>query len=110
MRVGSEGCALCASTWGDVWAEVEGTRCFFCCELCLIQFRALVDAVKGATGWDRLDALEIAGDRRGRVVRALRGEQRFEAAVAFNAEGRLRSFVPSAPGPSARPAADPASG
>jgi hypothetical protein len=92
LKVNYAGCAICDSTWGDVFEEVEGQRLFFCCDLCVVQFRGLVDRIKTDTGWDHLDALEVAGDRRGRTCRATSGTAEKEFAFAFNSEGRLRRF------------------
>ncbi len=92
MKVGSEGCALCGSTWGEIWSELDGERFFFCCELCARQFRSIVQKVKDQTGWDRLDALEIVGDRRGRTCAARRGEERYRCFVGFNPAGELTRF------------------
>ncbi|MCI4349637.1 MAG: TA0938 family protein [Thermoplasmata archaeon] len=94
MNVNFAGCALCDSTWGNVWAEVEGERRFFCCELCLRQFRNLLARVKLETGWVHLDAVEIVGDRSGRTCTASCGSGTLRVRVAFNAEGTLRQFEP----------------
>lgn len=92
MKRNYDGCAICNSTWGNVWAEVEGERTFFCCDLCLLQFRNLVDRIKAVEGWSRIDALEISGDRQGRWCHASSGDARARFAFAFNSEGALRRF------------------
>ncbi len=97
MRRNYTGCAICDSTWGDVWAEVEGERLFFCCGICVTQFRHLVDRIKASTGWPTVDAIEISGDRRGRRCVAAHGADRFGCFVAFNADGDVREFRPEAP-------------
>lgn len=96
MKVNYTGCAICDSTWGDVWEEVEGQRLFFCCDLCATQFRDLVDRIKAVTGWDHLDSLDIAGNRRGRTCQARSGPAEGRFGFAFNSEGRLRRFAPLA--------------
>ncbi len=98
MKRNYTGCAICDSTWGDVWAEVEGERMFFCCELCVTQFRGLIDRIKQETGWRTVEGIEIAGDRRGRTcVASGRGETaRF--AFAFNSDGVVRRFERLSPG------------
>jgi len=93
LKVNYTGCAICDSTWGDLWEVVEGERLFFCCDVCLLQFRHMVERVKATTGWDRIDALEIAGDRRGRTVRAVHEGMTQQFSVAFNAEGDVRQFT-----------------
>jgi Ta0938 len=88
-----EGCAICDSTWGDVWAEIDGERTFFCCQLCVVQFQRLVERVKTETGWARIDQLTLAGDRRGRIGEARFTDERFDFFIAFNPEGEIREFV-----------------
>ncbi len=65
---------------------------FFCCQVCAIQFRCLVERVKQETGWHQVDSLTIEGDRRGRMCLATAGEQGFRARVVFNAEGQILRF------------------
>ncbi|MFY9716840.1 MAG: TA0938 family protein [Thermoplasmata archaeon] len=86
------GCALCDSTWGDVWEEVDGDRMFFCCSICVVQFRGLVARIKEETGWPRLDSIEISGDRRGRTCAAKWGEGSFRARVGFTSDGAILRF------------------
>ena len=97
MRRNFTGCAICDSTWGDTWAEVEGERTFFCCAICATQFRHLVDRIRSSTGWPTIDAIEIAGDRRGRRCTAAHGGERFGCFVAFDPEGNVREFRPDGP-------------
>jgi hypothetical protein len=86
------GCAICDSTWGNLWEEVEGERMFFCCGTCVTQFRRLVDRIEKETGWPRIDALEIAGDRRGRTCVAQSGSETVRVRVMFDSEGELLRF------------------
>jgi putative zinc binding protein len=86
------GCAICDSTWGNVWAEVEGERLFFCCDLCVVQYRGLIDRVKQETGWTTIDSIEIAGDRRGRTCEVGSDDRRARFSFAFNPEGRILKF------------------
>ncbi len=92
MKRNYAGCAICDSTWGDLWEEVDGERMFFCCSICATQFRQLVDRVKKETGWPRIEAVEISGDRRGRTCVAQTGGDTFRVRVAFNPEGELLRF------------------
>ncbi|MCI4348170.1 MAG: TA0938 family protein [Thermoplasmata archaeon] len=93
MKVNYAGCAICDSSWGDLWAEVEGERLFFCCNICLLQFQQLISRIKSETGWDRIDSVHIAGDRRGRTCLATRKDAAYECAFSSNAEGSLREFT-----------------
>lgn len=92
MNRNFEGCALCGSTWGNVWEEVEGDRMFFCCDLCLAQFRALLSRIESTMGWKGVDAVEIAGDRHGRTLTASSEGASARFAFAFNSEGSLLRF------------------
>lgn len=97
LKVNYTACAICDSSWGNLWDEVEGTRLFFCCEICRLQFRNLVDRIKAQTGWPTIDSLDISGDRRGRICRAAHGTRSFRCSVAFNAQGAIRAFQAEAP-------------
>jgi hypothetical protein len=88
-----EGCAICGSSWGDYWDEVEGVRRFFCCDVCALQFREVVAAVRDRTGWPRVDGLTFVGDRRGRTGTATHDGSDYRFAVAFNSLGRIRRFA-----------------
>jgi putative zinc binding protein len=94
------GCAICNSTWGDFWADVDGERMFFCCELCAVQFRGLVERIKRETGWRTIESLDIAGDRRGRSCHATGGGDSFRCRFAFNPQGEIRRFERLSPNPS----------
>lgn len=94
MKVNYEkGCAICGATWGDYWEEVEGTRMFFCCEICAIQFRNLVTKIEETTGWNAIDGIAIRGDFRGRVVTAEREGEEGRFFVAFDPKGGVRNFL-----------------
>jgi hypothetical protein len=92
-----EGCAICDSTWGNVWEEVEGERMFFCCSICVVQFRNLVGRIKEASGWPSIESVEISGDRRGRLCVARSGRDVLQVRFAFNPEGDLLRFEPVVP-------------
>lgn len=94
MDLNYRGCAVCDSTWGNLYEEVEGQRMFFCCSVCAVQFRELVARIRKEAGWGRIDALAITGDRRGRTCTARGGDATFRCFVAFNPEGRIRQFLP----------------
>ncbi len=92
MKVPEEGCALCEATWGDYWAEIDGERMFFCCSICEIEFRSMVNEVKQRTGWRSIDEIKMAGDYRGRECTALSGNHSFRFFVRFNSEGGIQDF------------------
>ena len=96
MKVNYSACAICDSNWGDLWKEVDGERLFFCCEVCVVQFRNLIRRIKAETKWPSIDAIEIAGNRRGRTCRAVRGSESYSCTFTFNPQGVLRTFQATA--------------
>jgi len=87
-----EGCAICQSTWGNYWAEVEGQRMFFCCEICEVEFRNMIEEVKRRTGWKKIDEFKIEGDQRGRICTALSDAQSYNFFIRFNPRGAIETF------------------
>ena len=88
----ADGCRLCGSTWGDRWVDVQGRSEFFCCDLCAVQWIALVEEVSRRNGWPRAEILELTGNRWGRTGLARHGTETFRFAVVFTPEGGLRRF------------------
>lgn len=104
MKRNYAGCAICDSTWGGLTEEIEGETMFFCCAICAVQFRRLVDRVKRTAGWPTIETIEISGDRRGRTVFAQYRAERRGFTVAFTPQGEIRTFAPL--GPDHPPAGD----
>jgi hypothetical protein len=106
MKVIPEGgCAICSSTWGNYWEEVEGQRMFFCCEICATQFKNMISEVKSRTGWREVEEVRIRGDYRGREVTAIGGGSSpassstyYKFLVRFNSRGDIQSFTQDLPG------------
>jgi hypothetical protein len=92
-----KGCAICGATWGDYWDDVEGTKMFFCCQVCSTQFKSLVSKIKETTGWQDIDGIEIKGDFRGRVVTAESRKEARRFFVAFDPKGAVRNFFTLSP-------------
>jgi hypothetical protein len=92
LKTNFSGCAICDSTWGDHWVEVDGQRMFFCCGLCATQFQRLIDRILEQTGWPRIEAVELLGDRRGRTCVARQGSATIRVEVSFTPEGELLRF------------------
>ena len=90
---GPEGCAICQSTWGNYWAEVEEQRMFFCCEICEVEFRNMVEEIKRRTGWKAIDEIEITGGTRGRECTALLNGKAYHFQVRFNSRGEVDKFL-----------------
>ncbi|MCI4360102.1 MAG: TA0938 family protein, partial [Thermoplasmata archaeon] len=54
-------------------------RTFFCCQLCAEEWVSLLDRVTSATGWPRVDGVDLEGTRWGRT-----GEAEVEAGLPQN--------------------------
>ncbi|MFI5417554.1 MAG: TA0938 family protein [Candidatus Lutacidiplasmatales archaeon] len=92
MPAPEAGCLLCGSTWGDYYEEIDGKREFFCCDICALQYRAILEEARRFGEGGSVQALEIVGDRRGRTVRVrYRSGRSLRFWVAFNALGGLRA-------------------
>ncbi len=87
-----EGCAICEATWGNYWAEVEGQRMFFCCEICEIEFRNMITEVKHRTGWKTIDEIKVKGDQRKRECTAISGNRSYPFFIGFDSQGGIRIF------------------
>lgn len=86
------GCAICQATWGNHWAEVEGQRMFFCCEICEGEFRNMLSEVKQRTGWKTIDEIRMSGDQRRRECVALSSAHSYRFLIGFNSEGGISMF------------------
>ncbi len=92
MKVPEQGCALCEATWGNYWAEVDGQRMFFCCSICEVEFRNMVNRVREKTGWTTIDELKMSGDYRGRECTALSGDLSYQFFIRFDSKGDIQAF------------------
>ena len=87
------GCALCGSSWGNYWREVEGANRFFCCSLCADAWENAAAKLKEKTGWPRVDFLFIdesrgnEGDGHARC-----GEKEVRFSLAGNDDGTITRF------------------
>ncbi len=87
------GCALCDATWGEYWDDVDGQRMVFCCDICAAAFKNMIEAVKGAKGWDAVDRLVITGNNSvGRKCTATSGGSDFRYYIKFHNDGRIFDF------------------
>ncbi|BBD73813.1 hypothetical protein HS1genome_2202 [Sulfodiicoccus acidiphilus] len=91
--VEGSGCALCGASWGNVWRDVEGTRLFFCCEVCAVGFTNFVERAKRDAGWSKVDRVRIVGDFRGRKGSVESGGERRVYFFTLNSDGSLRTFL-----------------
>ena len=89
MKVNLEGCPICGSTWGNYWNNIEGEKTFFCCEICYIQFRGMIEEVKRRNSWNKVDSVHIDGDYRGRECVAASGKNSYGFFVTFKSTGEI---------------------
>ncbi len=73
---------------------------FFCCELCEVEFRNMIEEVKRRTGWKLIDEIEITGDTRGRECTAISNRKAYRFQVRFNSRGGVDNFREQNHGPS----------
>ncbi|MDH2900659.1 MAG: TA0938 family protein [archaeon] len=85
-------CAICGSTWGNYWKDVQGENLFFCCQLCYLEFQNMIDEVKKRTSWPLIDEFIIKGDYRGRAVTAKYKNDSFDFLITFGSTGLVRDF------------------
>ena len=96
MKVVEKGCAICQATWGDYWEEIEGTRMFFCCDICAIEFKNMINEVKKRTGWKTIDEIKMTGNYRGRECVALHEGKKYGFNIRFDSKGGIDLFSPRA--------------
>ena len=92
MKAPEKGCAICQATWGDYWEEIEGQRTFFCCDICAIEFKNMINEVKKKTGWKTIDEIKMTGNYRGRECTALYGSKRYNFSIRFDSKGGIDAF------------------
>ena len=96
MKVAEKGCAICQATWGDYWEEIEGHRMFFCCDICALEFKNMVNEVKKRTGWKTIDEIKIVGNYRGRDCTASYQRKKFGFNIRFDSKGAIGLFTEQA--------------
>jgi len=66
---------------------------FFCCEICAVQFKNMINEVKKRTGWPSIGEIKIMGDYRGREVTALRDDKSvYKFIIRFGSKGEIQKF------------------
>ncbi|MCY0858823.1 MAG: TA0938 family protein [Sulfolobaceae archaeon] len=87
------GCAICGATWGEYYAEVDGEKLFFCCDICAAEFINMINEVKKRAGWERVDEIEINGNYyAGRTCVAKHEGKEFKFYIRFGDEGEITTF------------------
>jgi hypothetical protein len=83
-------CALCGSSWGDVWRTIDGRRLFFCCKVCEREYLVTLKEIKKRTGWKKLEDVRFEGGRRGRRCVAKSGEKSYTLIASYDRAGRIQ--------------------
>lgn len=65
---------------------------FFCCKLCEVEFRNMVQEVKRRTGWKTIDEIQITGGTRGRQCKAMSNGKTYSYQIRFNSQGEIGEF------------------
>ena len=68
MKINTEGCALCDSTWGNYWREIEDQKLFFCCHICADLFENLIDQIKKKLGCNLIDEIQLEVNSKKRKI------------------------------------------
>ncbi len=92
MKVPAKGCAICEATWGDYWEVVEGQRMFFCCNICAVEFKNMINEVKRRTGWKTVDEIKMIGNYRGRECTASFAGTKYGFSIRFDSKGGIDAF------------------
>lgn len=94
MKTNNEtGCALCNSTWGTYYRDIDKERMLFCCNICADIFENMVKQVKEETGWKKIDEIELHGNySNGRNCTARHGKKQFNYYFRTYSNGEMMEF------------------
>lgn len=83
-------CAICGSSWGNIWRTVSGKRLFFCCKICETEYLATLREIRKRTGWEKADAVRFEGGRRGRRCVAKNEGKTYTLIASYDRAGRIQ--------------------
>ncbi len=69
---------------------------FFCCDICAIEFRNMVNEVKKRMGWKTVDEIKMIGNYRGRECTALYQGKKYGFNIRFDPKGGIDLFTEQA--------------
>ena len=73
--------------------RLTATGCFFCCNICADIFETMIRKVKEATGWNKIDYVELKGNYSiGRNCVAKNGKEEFKYYFRTYGDGTFISF------------------
>ena len=83
MKINSDGCALCDSTWGDYWRVIENKNLFFCCNICADLFESLINQIKLKLESDFVDEIQLKGNSKHRKIYVKVSSSHYSGDVSF---------------------------
>ena len=86
------GCALCGSTWGDYWKEIDGKSRVFCCHVCADSYSDLLHRIKEELGGSKFDNILVSGNPRARRATVKWEKEEATFSVSFKDEGGVRGL------------------
>ena len=89
----SEKCELCGSEWGDHWETVNSENLKFCCEICAIEYKNLIDSIDEDVKDNFDKIISITGNKYERICNVkLKENGVAQYRFNFNSIGELRTF------------------
>ncbi|MHA1990632.1 MAG: TA0938 family protein [Candidatus Hodarchaeales archaeon] len=92
MKLNNTGCALCDSTWGNYYRNIEEENLFFCCKVCADIFEDLIKEVRKVKEIKKINKMEIRGDIRVRNFIVYTNEKKIQGKVTLN-RGIIREII-----------------
>ena len=92
MKVNYSGCALCDSTWGEYYENVEGSKLFFCCQQCALLYKEIISHIKNFYHITNIQSLELHGNPRERIFKVNCEKTFFTGKIQF-LNGRIINFL-----------------
>lgn len=87
------GCALCGATWGEYYEEIDGQKLFFCCDICALEFKNMINEIKKRTGLSKINELVIKGNYyTGRTCTVKNENKEYKFYVKFGSKGEITTF------------------
>ncbi len=68
----------------------------FCCDICAVEFKNMINEVKKKTGWKTIDEIKMKGNYRGRDCTALYAGKKYSFSIRFDSKGGIDVFTEQA--------------
>lgn len=92
MKINNTGCALCESTWGDYYQVVEGTKLFFCCDVCASLYQEIIDKIKEFYYIKTINSLSLTGNSKERNFTVETEKNTYNGRIKFF-NGHILDFI-----------------